>query len=92
MIGLRALPELRQRIEAWAKQQDDSPLLSEAIRRLVELGLAGSQAPKKTGRKAAAKASDLAAEQIEQRARKHRLIKGPKEFREMRGDQPKAKK
>jgi hypothetical protein len=39
MIGLRASPELRRSIEGWAKRQGDNPLLSEAIRRLVELGL-----------------------------------------------------
>jgi hypothetical protein len=39
MIGLRASPELRAEIEQWADRQPDSPRLSEAIRRLVELGL-----------------------------------------------------
>ena len=39
MLGLRASPELRERIERWAAKQDDGILLSEAIRRLVELGL-----------------------------------------------------
>jgi hypothetical protein len=39
MIGLRAPPELRKAIEAWASQQEDTPGLSEAIRRLVERGL-----------------------------------------------------
>jgi hypothetical protein len=52
--------------------------------------------------KAAAKASDMAGEQIdklanpampeeERRARKRRLLKGPREFRDMRGDQAKPK-
>ena len=39
MLGLRASPELRAAVEAWAKGQEDKPKLSEAIRRLVELGL-----------------------------------------------------
>jgi|ERR1700730_1760666 hypothetical protein len=102
MIGLRASPEFRRAIESWAKRQGDKLLLSEALRRLVELGLAGSTPTKQTSRKAAAKASDLAAHQIdklanpampeeERRARKRRLIKGPREFRDMRGDQPKLK-
>jgi hypothetical protein len=39
MIGLRASPELRAEIERWADRQSDTPRLSEAIRRLVELGL-----------------------------------------------------
>jgi hypothetical protein len=103
MIGLRASPELRRAIESWAKRQGDSPVLSEAIRRLVELGLAGSAPAKQTSPKAAAKASDMAAHRIdklanpampeeERRARKRRLIKGPREFRDMRSDQPKPKR
>jgi prephenate dehydrogenase len=39
MIGLRASPELRNMVEVWAESQEDTPKLSEAIRRLVELGL-----------------------------------------------------
>jgi hypothetical protein len=39
MIGIRVTPSLRRAIEDWANQQDDKPRLSEAVRRLVELGL-----------------------------------------------------
>lgn len=39
MVGLRMPPELRHAIEAWAARQEDTPGLSEAIRRLVERGL-----------------------------------------------------
>jgi hypothetical protein len=39
MMGLRGSPEFRSEIEAWAGRQPDTPGLSEAIRRLVELGL-----------------------------------------------------
>jgi hypothetical protein len=39
MIGFRAEPTLRDAIENWAKQQSDKPKLSDAVRRLVELGL-----------------------------------------------------
>jgi hypothetical protein len=39
MMGLRGSPEFRAEIEAWAARQDDTPVLSEAIRRLVEIGL-----------------------------------------------------
>jgi hypothetical protein len=39
MIGLRASAELRRSIEDWAAKQDDHPGRSEAIRRLVEIGL-----------------------------------------------------
>jgi hypothetical protein len=39
MMGFRAEVALRTAIEKWAKQQPDKPSLSEATRRLVELGL-----------------------------------------------------
>jgi hypothetical protein len=105
MIGLRASPEMRASIEKWAARQPDEPSLSEAIRRLVELGLASAKPVKPFSSETASKASELAARAIdrivdptvspeEQQNRKRRLIKGPKEFREMRsrrskGDEPK---
>ena len=39
MIGLRLAPEARAAVEAWAKRQPDRPSFSEAVRRLIELGL-----------------------------------------------------
>jgi hypothetical protein len=39
MIALRATDEFRGSVEKWAAKQSDKPKLSEAIRRLVELGL-----------------------------------------------------
>jgi hypothetical protein len=100
ILGLRPPNELRGRIDAWAAKQADKPRRSEAIRRLVELGLAAS--PVSMGpvsRRTRAKAVDLAKEAIERRAdpsatheeresRKRRLIKGPKEFRGIRKDRP----
>jgi hypothetical protein len=38
------------------------------------------------------KLADASAPEEERHARKRRLIKGPKEFREIRGDQPKPKR
>jgi hypothetical protein len=38
-IALRATDEFRDTVERWAVKQSDKPTLSEAIRRLVELGL-----------------------------------------------------
>jgi hypothetical protein len=38
-IALRATDEFRDTVERWAAKQSDKPNLSEAIRRLVELGL-----------------------------------------------------
>ena len=39
MMGFRASPALRAAIVKWAEQQSDVLTLSEATRRLVELGL-----------------------------------------------------
>jgi hypothetical protein len=38
-MGFRADPAIRASIVRWAENQPDTPSLSEAIRRLVELGL-----------------------------------------------------
>jgi hypothetical protein len=56
MMGFRADPVIRAEIVRWAENQPDMPTLSEAIRRLVELGLTvktkgsryqrGSEAPR----------------------------------------------
>src|SRR5438874_2355305 len=74
----------------------------EAIRRLLEQALptAAPSAPAKAGSRR--KATELAGRVVdalgdqtvtgEERAqRKRRLIKGPREFRDVRGDQPKKK-
>src|SRR5690349_1740133 len=39
LMGFRADPATRALIVRWAENQPDTPTLSEAIRRLVELGL-----------------------------------------------------
>jgi hypothetical protein len=39
VMGFRADPVIRAEIVRWAEKQSDMPSLSEAIRRLVELGL-----------------------------------------------------
>jgi hypothetical protein len=39
MMGFRADPVIRASVVRWAENQPDTPSLSEAIRRLVELGL-----------------------------------------------------
>jgi hypothetical protein len=103
MMGFRADPVIRAEIVRWAEKQPDMPSLSEAIRRLVELGLkvkTPARTVGKPGRKL--RAQELAAKAIEkiidpaalpeERAqRRRRLTKGPLEFREDRVDQPKAK-
>jgi Arc/MetJ-type ribon-helix-helix transcriptional regulator len=40
VLTVRLPPALRSAIEGWAKQQDDKPSRSEAIRRLLEFALA----------------------------------------------------
>jgi hypothetical protein len=88
-------------VEAWAAR--NGATRSEAIRSLVELGLAGSQPMSRRSPKAASKASELAAEQIDKLAdasvtdeewhrRKRRLLTGPGEFREIRADVAKPKR
>jgi len=39
LMGFRADPATRGAIVKWAENQPDNPTLSEAIRRLVEIGL-----------------------------------------------------
>jgi Arc/MetJ-type ribon-helix-helix transcriptional regulator len=101
MVTARMPAHLIKSVDSWAAKHADGSR-SEAIRRLVELGLVGSDPAKHTSRKAAAKASDMAGRRIdkigdpsataeERQDRKQRLLKGPSEFRDMRGDHPKPK-
>jgi hypothetical protein len=94
-------------IEKWRRRQTPIPSVSDAICQLVEQALAGKGArrslAKQTPRKAKAEqAAELASRAIEgktdksqpveeQKSRKRALIRGPKEFRDIRGDQPKPK-
>ena len=101
LMGFRADPTTRAEIVKWAEKQPDTPSLSEAIRRLVELGLTVRTKPKQAPVASAARAKELASKAIdslkveapddEKASRKRRLIKGPEEFREDRVDLPKAK-
>ena len=99
----RLSDEFMATLDVWASRQDDSPSRSEAIRRLVELGLE-TRTPAKPTRKASNKtrAAELAAKVVdemidptapadERDRRRRRLTKGPQEFREDRVDLPKAK-
>jgi hypothetical protein len=102
VTAIRLSSELRALIDAWAKRQENKPGRSDAIRRLIERGLA-AEPQRAMSKKSSAEASAMAGNQIdrmgdkgatdEQRAsRKRRLLKGPKEFRDMRGDQAKRRK
>jgi hypothetical protein len=101
MVGFRADSVARAAIVKWAESQPDTPSLSEAIRRLVELGLSVKTRSAPSERQRAAMA-DLASKAIdsltaeapnndETASRKLHLIKGPEEFREDLVDLPKAK-
>jgi hypothetical protein len=103
LMGFRADPVIRAEIVRWAENQPDMPTLSEAIRRLVELGLTVRTKPQQAPAARAARAKELAGQAIdklgdpaahpEERAqRRRRLTKGPEEFRDTRVDRPKAKK
>lgn len=95
------LPEdITAEVDAWAVARELTR--SEAIRQLVEIGLASAHPSGRLGKKGAAKASKLAGETInhlidksapteEQKRRMERLLKGPPEFRDMRRGHPKAK-
>jgi hypothetical protein len=101
-VTLRMPRELIAEADAWAAAHDT--VRSEAIRRLVELGLAvktPARLVSKPGRrlraqelatKAIEKIVDPAAPPEERAQRRRHLTKGPEEFREVRVDRPKAKK
>jgi hypothetical protein len=101
LMGFRADPIARAAIVKWTKNQPDKPTLSEAVRRLVGLGLSAKAHVKRASRARANKANAMAADQLDQLAdpsataeeretRKHRLLQGPTEFRNLRVDRAKA--
>jgi hypothetical protein len=91
---VRLSSELREHVDAWAAKQRDKPARHEAILRLVGLGLETTHR-RESPTKRAEKASEMAAQEIdrlsdpsatdeERQLRKRRLIKGPKELRDIR--------
>lgn len=102
IISFGAADELRDSIADWADRQTDTPTLSDAARRLVEIALANAKVPRSQADENSATAKDLASAQLdrlsdgdapeaEQASRKRRLLKGPSEFREERVDRPKKR-
>src|ERR1700704_5042522 len=101
LYGVRISDELMGKIKKWGRE--NSATRSEAIRRLVELGLqtkAPARLISKPGRGSRAqelarnvieKMIDPTASTDERAQRRRRLTKGPPEFREDRVDLPKAK-
>jgi hypothetical protein len=103
LMGFRASSDIRAAIVKWAEAQPDTPTVSEAIRRLVEIGLTvrtkSKQGPverasraKELAAKAIEKISDPMASQEERTQRRRRLTRGPQEFREDRVDLPETKR
>jgi hypothetical protein len=98
----RMSDEFVAKLDAWAAAQEDKPARAEAIRRLVERGLTvktkghqSKEGQKKRAREMAGTAiddmTDTAASPDDQVSRKRRLLKGPKEFRDVRVDRPNRK-
>ncbi|MHC2332811.1 hypothetical protein [Bradyrhizobium sp. USDA 4454] len=84
-------------VDAWAAAQPDKPGRSEALRRLVEIGLTsanGVRSKSETQRQRARdmadktidKIADSTASSEEQADRKRQLVKGPAEFQKVRRD------
>ena len=100
VVSLRCHQQFVAAVDRWRKRREDKPSRSAAIVQLAKKGLAGLRPIKRTSPKTAAKAAELAAEEIdrmtdqsasveEQAIRKRRLLKGPREFRDIREDHPK---
>jgi len=100
-ITVRLPVTLISAIDRWGARNSFSR--SEAIRKLLEQAPALSQDNTPPNERKARKAAELAARAVErvddkslppeeQQRRKRALIKGPKEFREIREDLPKPKK
>ena len=98
--AVRLPMDLTEQVDLWGEDRKLSR--SEAIRRLVELGLTVEMSIKQPSSLKTARAKELATKAIEkiidpsappeERAqRRRRLTKGPLEFREARVDLPKAK-
>jgi hypothetical protein len=97
VTAIRLSAELRLTVDQWAERQEDNPSRSEAIRRLVELGLTvktkartKNEGQKRRAREMAGETidemADNTANQEAQASRKRRLLKGPEEFQDARID------
>jgi hypothetical protein len=104
LMGFRADDMTRGAIVKWAENQPDTPTLSEAIRRLVEIGLANASPmkPKAAPPANAKRAEELAAKVIdgvmppgtpteERNVRRRKILEGPSTIRDVRIDRPKSR-
>jgi Arc/MetJ-type ribon-helix-helix transcriptional regulator len=100
-VGIRLPEDLLGRIARWSSD-NHATSRSEAVRRLVELGLTVKTRHKQSNHARAERAKELAGHAIdkmgdpaahpaEHAQRRRRLTKGPEEFREVRVDRPNTK-
>lgn len=103
LMGSRISALLRGEIVKWAENQPDKPALSEATRRLIEIGLTVRLKSRQATAERANRAKELATNAIEEISdpsvtleervqRRRRLTRGPQEFREGRIDLPEARR
>jgi hypothetical protein len=101
-MGLRMSANLKGAVVKWAENQPDKPTLSEATRRLVEIGLTVKARSKQGSRARSEAANAMASDQLDQLVdqsasteqqanRKRRLLKRPEEFQSVRVDRVKQK-
>jgi len=99
-MGFRPAPTLRAAIIKWAEYQPDTPTLSQALGRLVELGLTVRAHGDRDGRQQQQRARKMAADTIDdmgdatanagdRASRKRHLLNGPEEFNRVRVDRSK---
>src|SRR4051812_36072812 len=100
MISSRIPALVVDAVDGWALQNETTR--SDAVRRLVEVGLAVNPAARPKATSGAARAAELAANVIEKHidpsvpaeeraSRKRRLLKGPSVIRDVRVDRAKKK-
>jgi hypothetical protein len=94
-VTLRLHEPLMASLDLWRARQNDTPSRPEAIRRLIDMSLARPpQADNfvessKLASRQIDRMGDQTATSEERASRKRRLIKGPKEFRDIRGGRSK---
>jgi hypothetical protein len=102
-VQVRVQPDLLVALDDWIAKQREHRSRPEAIHEILERALKLPQSPQVRRHKGASKARQMAGTELdrlgdasatkEQRqSRKLRILKGPKEFREMRRDQPKHRR
>jgi Arc/MetJ-type ribon-helix-helix transcriptional regulator len=102
LVGTRLPESLLAEITRWS-ERNDAASRSEAIRRLIEIGLQFDGQKRSSDVSHRTRAEELAGAQIdkmsdasatgeERTERKHLLTRGPSEFRENRVDQPRKRR